>query len=536
MKKIDLWEQFNTHENDQGYDILKKILANANPDDPIAKMCKKECDIQMRVLTIQLWLGDLDSDKTEFHESMQKPSSIDINYCKKRCAEDTSVLLKWHYYTVLFFAERKDWLKKAIPLILQSARMDDGSNATIYLALAFNLNKLYGCGQKVAIKNVAIYLLKHKQNTKFPGVCVRIIYKLEKSPEIKKESCDRLLALAENQDDIEFENSLNHAIKAVPNEDQISTKLAKHYEDLGDEQNEPLVKIVHYTKAQKHFRGKSDRKNIANKIKNATKSVKLSTVTSKTKVKKLPISGENNFQRQRYLVRLFGYLLPSIAKVEQVANKLQQQHPLGSAFTNKIKISDSGLLSSPNISKEQSEFIEMFERIIMYNDNVLSISTRDYEKDGKVTINDHMNYLQSFALHDKHILKLIECGIKRHYERDYVSSIHILIPQIEHTLRKLLEQKGINTMASTNKDMKYTLLKDLLSNSQEIIGSDFTGHLTLKLADINSINLRNMVSHSFYSKFEGMKDHDTLHVFSHPTSLSLILIIESLTRLSLETT
>ena len=535
MKKIDLWERFNTHENDQGYDILKKILANASPDDPIAKMCEKECDIQMRVLAIQLWLEDLDSDKTQFHESMQKPSSVDINYCKKRCAEDTSVLLKWHYYIVLFFAERKNWLKKAIPLILQSARMDDGSNATIYLALAFNLNKLYGCGQKVAIKNVAVYLLMHKQNTKFPGVCVRIIYKLEKSPEIKKESCDRLMALVENQDDIESENSLNHAIKAAPSEDQISTKLAKYYEELGDEQNEPLVKMVRYTEAQKHFRGKSDRKNIANKIKNATKSVKLVEITTETKIDKLSIPGENNFQRQRYLVRLFGYLLPSVATMEQAAKKLQQ-HSIDSAFANKIKISDSGLLSSTNISKEQSEFIKMFERIIIHNDNVLSVSVRDYEKDGKITVNDHMNYLQSFALHDKPILKLIECGIKRHYERDYVSSIHILIPQIEHTLRKLLEQKGINTMASTNKDMKYTLLKDLLSNSQEIIGSDFTRHLTLKLADINSINLRNMVSHSFYSKFEGMKDHDALHVFSHPTSLSLILIIELLTRLSLETT
>ena len=536
MKKIDLWEQFNTHENDQGRSILKKILASASPDDPIAKMCKKERDIQMRVLKIQFWLGDMDSDKTKFLKSMQKPSSIDINYCKKRCAEDTSVLLKWHYYIVLFFAERKDWLKKAIPLILQSARIDDGSKATIYLALAFNLNKLCGCKQEDAIKNAAIFLLMHKQNTKFPGVCVRIIYKLEKSPEIKKESCDRLMALAENQDDIEFENSLNHAIKAAPNEDQISTKLAKHYEDLGDEQNEPLVKMVHYTKAQEHFCGKSDRKNIANKIKNATKSVKLSTVTSKTKVKKLPISGENNFQRQRSLVRLFRCLMPNVAKVEQAAKRPQQHHSIGSAFTNKIKMNDSGLLSSPNISKEQSEFIEMFELIIKRNDNVLSISVRDYEKDGKITVKDHMDYLRCFDLHSKPILNIIEHGIKRHYEGDYVSSIHILVPQIENTLKKLLEQKKDSIITSTKKGMEYVKLGGLICVGSEILGPDFEKYLILKLVSSNSINLRSKVCHSGYGELEYMKDEDIPDDFSHPMSLSLILIIALLTGLSEKTT
>ena len=535
MKTMDLWEQFNTHENDQGRSILKKILTSASPDDPITKMCKKECDIQMRVLKIQFWLGDLDSDKTKFLESMQKSSSIDINYCKKRCAEDTSVLLKWHYYIVLFFAERKDWLKKAIPLILQSAIIDDGSKATIYLTLAFNLNKICGCKQEDAIKNAAIYLLKHKQNTKFLGVCVRIIYKLEKSQEIKKEFLDILMALAEKQDDIEFQDTLKHVIKAAPNEDQISIKLAKHYEDLGDEQNEPLVKMVYYTKAQKHFRGKSG-KNIANKIKNATKSVKLSTITCKTKVEKLPIHGENNFQRQRFLVRLFRCLLPNVAKVEQAAKRPQQHHSIGSAFTNKIKMNDSGLLSSSNISKERSEFIEMFELIIKRNDNVLSISVCDYEKDGKITVKDHMDYLRCFDLHSKPILNIIEHGIKRHYEEDYVSSIHILVPQIENTLKKLLEQKKDSIITLTKKGMEYVKLGGLICVGSEILGPDFEKYLILKLVSNDSINLRSKVCHSSYGELEYMKDEDIPDDFSHPMSLSLILIIALLTGLSEKTT
>ena len=535
MQKIDLWNQFNTQEDEQVCDVLNKIAANASPNDPIREKCKKEQDVWMRVLTIHSCLNTLDFDNSAFQKIANHNCSTDvINYCRSRYAEDTSVMLKWHYCVVLYFAEKGNWLKKAIPLILQSARTDDGTGTAIYLTLAFNLNKIYGCEQKDAIKNAAIYILNNKQDTKFLGACVRIICRLEKSQEIKKESLDTLMTLAENQDDGEFEDSLKHAIEAAQDKDQIRTKLAKHYEKRGDAQSEPLVKMIYYKNARKYFHAKSDKEKIDNKIKNAIKSVRLVEMATKTKVEKLPIQGENNLQRQQSLVRLFRSRLPNVAKIEQVAKG--SQYSTASAFTNEIKISDSGLLAPSNLSKEQSEHIEKLERVIMFNDILLSISVRDYEKDGKITIKDHMDYLRYFDLHSKPILNLIECGIKRHYEEDYVSSIHILIPQIENTLRKLLEQKKDSIVTSTKKGMEYVKLGSLICDGSEILGSDFTKYLMLKLVDINSINLRNKVCHSSYGEFEYMKDEDIPADFSHPMSLSLILIIALLTGLSEKTT
>jgi hypothetical protein len=51
------------------------------------------------------------------------------------------------------------------------------------------------------------------------------------------------------------------------------------------------------------------------------------------------------------------------------------------------------------------------------------------------------------------LLKLIAQGIERHFEGDYISSIHVLIPQVEVTLRYLLNKKGINTL-KTKGDVK----------------------------------------------------------------------------------
>ena len=59
--------------------------------------------------------------------------TLDAEHCKSRLGADISPLLRWHYYTALFFAERGDWLCRAIPLVLDSARRtDDEFSASAY--------------------------------------------------------------------------------------------------------------------------------------------------------------------------------------------------------------------------------------------------------------------------------------------------------------------------------------------------------------------------------------------------------------------
>ena len=113
---------------------------------------------------IQYWLTSLDFDNEQFRATVKDPPAIDLDYCKSRYAEDTSILLKWHYCIVLFFAERGSWVKKAIPLILQSIdKTSDKGDAVFYLILAFNLNKIYSCGLEGDIKGNCAFLCRRAE-------------------------------------------------------------------------------------------------------------------------------------------------------------------------------------------------------------------------------------------------------------------------------------------------------------------------------------------------------------------------------------
>ena len=534
---MSLWEQYNAQEDGDTDEMSYRLLNEAHPDDPRSEQYEKENDIQKYACSIQRWLMWLDFDNGQFQEFIKKSPTIDLDYCKSRYAEGTSVLLKWHYCIALFFTENHDWLKKAIPLILRSAhKSHDRANAVFYLTLAFNLNKLYTCGQDEDVKETAICFVR-RQSSPLLDICVRIIDVLEKSSKIRNEIRDTIIDLSSNQKEPGvLEAYLKSAIGIARGIDKnpIRAKLAQHYERYGDEQSEPLARIIYYKKAQDCLPDGDDKKIIGNRIQSTSKDIGFSEITHEMKIPKLDIRGESNFEKLRFLIGLFKCHMANVEKIKQDTKKLQHEFPLASLFSH-VQFGDAGMPTAYSNTKEQidhAEYVQNFQLHINYFASVFSVSVLDYEKDGRITIEDHLKYLRTIELHDESVMRLIEHGITKHYDKDYISSIHILIPQIEYTLRKLLEQKGISTVAFKNNIMDYEALYGLIRRSSQILGSDFTEFLKLKLVDKNSINLRNRVCHSIYEEFENLENYNALHDFTHATSLSLILIIALLTSLS----
>ena len=518
--------------------MSRLLLDGIEPDDPRLKQYRKEYDIQEYACLIQYWLTNLDFDNGQFRAVVKEPPVIDLDYCKSRYAEDTSILLKWHYCIALFFAEGGSWLKKAIPLILQSTgKTSDKSDAVFYLVLAFNLNRLYNCGLEGDVKETALSFVDEQNNPHLHS-CVRIISALEKSEEVRIRVRDIAVAQAEKQADlITAEVYWKSAIEIAQGEEKnhIRVKLAKHYERYGDKRDEAMVKIIYYRKAQDYFQDMEDKERIGNKIQDASKDVTLTGIEHTTEISKFAIPGESGFERLGFLIGLFKHFIPNVEQIKQQTKNDLQDAPLASLFP-RVQIGDAGIPTSYSNSAEQinhANYVNNFEFHINYFASRFSISVDDYEKNGKITIEDHLAHLKNFGLHGKSVLSLIEHGIKMHYDGDYVSSIHILLPQTEYTLRKLLEVKGISTLALKNPIMPYKTLHSLICQGSPVLGSDFAEFLNLKLVNPTSINLRNKICHSIYEERENLQGYTPLHSFTHATSLSLILIIALLTSLSI---
>ncbi len=95
-------------------------------------------------------------------------------------------------------------------------------------------------------------------------------------------------------------------------------------------------------------------------------------------------------------------------------------------------------------------------------------------------------------------MKLIEKGLDQHFEGDYVSSIHILVPQIEEILRTFLLGKGkpASIYYPQAEGMQEKLLGGLLDDAEEFVDSRFIEYMRVKLTQ-KGANIRNKVCHGW---------------------------------------
>lgn len=99
--------------------------------------------------------------------------------------------------------------------------------------------------------------------------------------------------------------------------------------------------------------------------------------------------------------------------------------------------------------------------------------------------------------------KALFCG----YERDFVSALHLLIPQIEHMVRVHLKQAGAKTTnldqdGIENENGMSTLMD--LPEAETVFGKDLTFELKTLFCDAFGPNLRNELAH-------GLLDEDSCH-------------------------
>jgi hypothetical protein len=95
---------------------------------------------------------------------------------------------------------------------------------------------------------------------------------------------------------------------------------------------------------------------------------------------------------------------------------------------------------------------------------------------------------------------LLNEGVEAYLEDDHVKAIHVLIPQVEHTLRQLLKLIGVPTVrAGRNGTMQVKNLNEILREPaiHSVLGEDLQVYLLTLLADQRGQNIRNLICHGF---------------------------------------
>lgn len=116
----------------------------------------------------------------------------------------------------------------------------------------------------------------------------------------------------------------------------------------------------------------------------------------------------------------------------------------------------------------------------------------------EISTEDFMKKFNKWDLLDKKNVPFIECGISRFLEKDYLSALHILVPQFESTVRRMFSKVGYTTTSirKGNTQQAITFNEFLLRNDvKSSFGNDIHKLIQIVMVEQSGLNLRNEIAH-----------------------------------------
>lgn len=197
-----------------------------------------------------------------------------------------------------------------------------------------------------------------------------------------------------------------------------------------------------------------------------------------------------------------------------------RQHPLQSLFASTVVSRDGRVIAkrpAMSLGRELTEQDEIAVRAEMIRDYSILVSILiqgDIWPALEVLLLEHrlreadfIDLARNSPIVPKERAGLFGKALFAGYERDFVTALHLLIPQIEHLVRVHLKQAGAKTAnldldGIQNENGMSTLMD--LPESEQVFGKDLAFELKSLFCDSFGPNLRNELAH-------GLLDEDACH-------------------------
>ena len=127
-----------------------------------------------------------------------------------------------------------------------------------------------------------------------------------------------------------------------------------------------------------------------------------------------------------------------------------------------------------------------------------------------------MHFIQDCPLIEIDRKAIISKGVDAYLNEDYLTMLHLLIPQIENAVRNIVEKSGRSSLKRQKNNNGFQLMTfdDLLIDEAVLnIGADFAYYLRILFTNQKGWNLRNLICHgiSQTSLFNSMTADRVFH-------------------------
>lgn len=222
--------------------------------------------------------------------------------------------------------------------------------------------------------------------------------------------------------------------------------------------------------------------------------------------------------REAILTLAGGILSPSYSALRKNIEELQEQSPLRFLIASQ-QLNAEGRVTAqrPGLNMEDEDVYElaihaeMYRHAAMFHHDLVAqgyIMPAIYQinLDHQIRLQDLVEFVHNNPFVPPHHEEIFLRGLHYGLLGDFMLATHLLVPQIENSIRYLLQQRGVITSGLNSQGIQeeYDLNKLLykVPEVEELFGKDLLFDLQGLLVDRFGSNLRNLLAHGILNSYE----------------------------------
>lgn len=196
--------------------------------------------------------------------------------------------------------------------------------------------------------------------------------------------------------------------------------------------------------------------------------------------------------------------IPDEGQIQLISKHLPKNDDTFKHFT-RINFNGNGNIASISSSKQNEndlKDIEGYRQITELASMFLHYMIEKGITTGKINENDILNYLSASPIITEKRLMIIQKGINAFFLKDYITSISVLLPQIEFMIGEMYRILGHTITNSNENGTQVDGLGEILKKDSIILGGkDVSFYLQATLTHQSGWNLRNLFCHGQSTDF-----------------------------------
>ncbi len=214
------------------------------------------------------------------------------------------------------------------------------------------------------------------------------------------------------------------------------------------------------------------------------------------------------------------WLMPTWEEAERIARDLMDTAPL-SQLIPMITLDDGRPISQPRTEQEQwlDNVRRQYQWQLVFKRIYLTRALGLLKQRGQLDADSLVLSMRHSPVFDDERMPIVGRGFERYAAGDFVSALHILVPNLEDSLRRFLAKLGGSATYVTGGKMREKSLDQVLAADEMKAAlatiAPLHRYLEQSLVDETGLNLRNRVAHGLLSEDECTQDNTNtvIHIY-----------------------